>query len=36
MKVATVDAAKAGYDKSRIHRTGEPFLGGIRLEFWCD
>ncbi|MDR1492733.1 MAG: hypothetical protein LBT05_08430 [Planctomycetaceae bacterium] len=31
--VKTIDAAKAGYDKSKIHRTGEPFVGGIRLTF---
>ena len=31
--VATVPAAEAGYDKSRIHKTDEPYIGGIRLEF---
>ncbi len=29
----TAPGAEAGYDRSRIHRTGEPYLGGIRLEF---
>jgi hypothetical protein len=29
----TLDAAKAGYDQASIHKTGEPFIAGIRLTF---
>ncbi|MDR1957605.1 MAG: hypothetical protein LBQ54_00915 [Planctomycetaceae bacterium] len=29
----TIDAARAGYDQSRVKKTAEPFLAGIRLTF---